>query len=222
MVRMNREDIVQVGASIVFSNHKKKHFFTKVFTELQLDVCLFPFALSVVFCMYILHNLFMAQLSLCISSLLTHRFFPAHLLSLIIAKGVRKERRFKGDHYTRYGQDLTAFGHSFADPSQPAASYGAPTAQPAGAPQPTASADALAGMTGVDELSDSTEVVEMEDVNPSHFQVEKHSWDGLRKIIHSSRKNTGMVVNKAPHDFQFIQKDEASPHSHRIYYLGKH
>ncbi|MED6263684.1 hypothetical protein CHARACLAT_006937 [Characodon lateralis] len=82
--------------------------------------------------------------------------------------------------------------------------------------------DALAGMTGVDELSDSTEVVEMEDVNPSHFQVEKHSWDGLRKIIHSSRKNTGMVVNKAPHDFQFIQKDEASPHSHRIYYLGKH
>ncbi|MEQ2245354.1 hypothetical protein ILYODFUR_026883, partial [Ilyodon furcidens] len=194
-----------------------------------------------------------------------------------------------------YGQDLTAFGHSFADPSQPAASYGAPTAQPAGAPQPTASAfgrgqnhnvlktphliydpswtttlkptggdrlprslgrkcgqvwikvakqlmhkvkrlktddktedgqesirDALAGMTGVDELSDSTEVVEMEDVNPSHFQVEKHSWDGLRKIIHSSRKNTGMVVNKAPHDFQFIQKDEASPHSHRIYYLGKH
>ncbi|MED6251910.1 Dipeptidyl peptidase 9 [Ataeniobius toweri] len=80
--------------------------------------------------------------------------------------------------------------------------------------------DALAGMTGVDELSDSTEVVEMEDVNPSHFQVEKHSWDGLRKIIHSSRKNTGMVVNKAPHDFQFIQKDEASPHSHRIYYLG--
>lgn len=81
--------------------------------------------------------------------------------------------------------------------------------------------EALADMTGVDELSDSTEVVEMEDVNPTQFQVEKHSWDGLRKIIHNSRKNTGVVINKAPHDFQFIQKDEASPHSHRMYYLGK-
>uniref|UniRef100_A0A665V8S7 dipeptidyl-peptidase IV n=1 Tax=Echeneis naucrates TaxID=173247 RepID=A0A665V8S7_ECHNA len=79
---------------------------------------------------------------------------------------------------------------------------------------------ALAGMTGVDELSDSTEVVEMEDVNPTQFQVEKQTWDGLRKIIHNSRKNTGVVINKAPHDFQFVQKDESSPHSHRIYYLG--
>lgn len=76
-------------------------------------------------------------------------------------------------------------------------------------------------MTGVDELSDSTEVVEMEDVNPTQFQVEKHTWDGLRKIIRNSRKNTGVVINKAPHDFHFIQKDEASPHSHRIYYLGE-
>uniref|UniRef100_A0A8C6PX41 dipeptidyl-peptidase IV n=1 Tax=Nothobranchius furzeri TaxID=105023 RepID=A0A8C6PX41_NOTFU len=75
-------------------------------------------------------------------------------------------------------------------------------------------------MTGVDELSDSTEVVEMEDVNPTQFHVEKHSWDGLRKIIHNSRKNTGVVISKAPHDFQFVPKDEASPHSHRIYYLG--
>uniref|UniRef100_A0A669CDC5 dipeptidyl-peptidase IV n=1 Tax=Oreochromis niloticus TaxID=8128 RepID=A0A669CDC5_ORENI len=80
---------------------------------------------------------------------------------------------------------------------------------------------ALAGMTGVDELSDSTEVVEMEDVSSTQFQVEKHTWDGLRKIIHNSRKNTGVVINKAPHDFQFIQKDESSPHSHRIYYLGE-
>uniref|UniRef100_A0A7N6B853 dipeptidyl-peptidase IV n=1 Tax=Anabas testudineus TaxID=64144 RepID=A0A7N6B853_ANATE len=79
---------------------------------------------------------------------------------------------------------------------------------------------ALAGMTGVDELSDSTEVVEMEDVNSTQFQVEKYTWDGLRQIIHNSRKNSGIVINKAPHDFQFIQKDEASPHSHRIYYLG--
>lgn len=79
----------------------------------------------------------------------------------------------------------------------------------------------LAGMMGVDELSDSTEVVEMEDVNPTPFQVEKHTWDGLRKIIHNSRKNAGMIINKAPHDLQFIQKDEASPHSHRVYYLGE-
>uniref|UniRef100_A0A671VBD8 dipeptidyl-peptidase IV n=1 Tax=Sparus aurata TaxID=8175 RepID=A0A671VBD8_SPAAU len=83
------------------------------------------------------------------------------------------------------------------------------------------SSKTLAGMTGVDELSDSTEVVEMEDVNPTQFQVEKHTWDGLRKIIHNSRKHTGVVINKAPHDFQFIQKDETSPHSHRIYYLGE-
>lgn len=76
-------------------------------------------------------------------------------------------------------------------------------------------------MTGVDELSDSTEVVEMEDVNPAQFQVEKHTWDGLRQIIHNSRKNSGVVISKAPHDFQFIQKDEASPHSHRIFYLGE-
>ncbi|XP_076009264.1 dipeptidyl peptidase 9-like [Genypterus blacodes] len=76
-------------------------------------------------------------------------------------------------------------------------------------------------MAGLEELSDSTEVVEMEDVNPNKYQVEKHTWDGLRKIIHKSRKHTGVVINKAPHDFQFVQKlDEGSPHSHRIYYLG--
>lgn len=75
-------------------------------------------------------------------------------------------------------------------------------------------------MTAVDDLSDSTEVVEMEDV-PSQFFVEKHSWDGLREIIHGSRKYSGMIINKAPHDFQFVQKnDELSPHSHRLYYLG--
>uniref|UniRef100_A0A8D3D6P8 dipeptidyl-peptidase IV n=1 Tax=Scophthalmus maximus TaxID=52904 RepID=A0A8D3D6P8_SCOMX len=65
-----------------------------------------------------------------------------------------------------------------------------------------------------------TEVVEMEDVIPTQFQVEKHTWDGLRKIIHQSHKTTGMIISKAPHDFQFIQKDEGSPHSHRVYYLG--
>ncbi|KAF7654816.1 hypothetical protein LDENG_00064390 [Lucifuga dentata] len=82
--------------------------------------------------------------------------------------------------------------------------------------------EAVADMTAVDELSDSTEVVEMEDVNSSRFQVVKYTWDGLRKIIHKSRKNTGVVINKAPHDFHFIQTlDEASPYSHRIYYLGE-
>uniref|UniRef100_A0A8D2ZXD3 dipeptidyl-peptidase IV n=1 Tax=Scophthalmus maximus TaxID=52904 RepID=A0A8D2ZXD3_SCOMX len=75
-------------------------------------------------------------------------------------------------------------------------------------------------MTAVDGLSDSTEVVEMEDV-PSQFFVEKHSWEGLRDIIHCSRKYSGMIANKAPHDFQFVQKkDENGPHSHRLYYLG--
>ncbi|XP_077964366.1 DAZ-associated protein 1 isoform X9 [Gasterosteus aculeatus] len=39
-----------------------------------------------------------------------------------------------------YGQELTAFSHAFADPSQPTASYGAPTAQPAAGPQPAATA----------------------------------------------------------------------------------
>lgn len=73
----------------------------------------------------------------------------------------------------------------------------------------------------VDGLSDSTEVVEMEDV-PSQFFVEKHSWEGLRDIIHCSRKYSGMIANKAPHDFQFVKKrDENGPHSHRLYYLGE-
>lgn len=77
------------------------------------------------------------------------------------------------------------------------------------------------GMTAVDGLSDSTEVVEMEDI-PSQFFVEKHSWEGLRDIIHCSRKYSGMIANKAPHDFQFVQKkDENGLYSHRLYYLGK-
>ncbi|KAM9384560.1 dipeptidyl peptidase 9-like [Pholidichthys leucotaenia] len=80
--------------------------------------------------------------------------------------------------------------------------------------------ESFRGMAGGDELSDSTEVVEMEDVNSTQFQVEKHSWDALRKIVRNSRKNSGVIINKAPHDFQFMLKDETSPHSHRIYYLG--
>lgn len=69
--------------------------------------------------------------------------------------------------------------------------------------------------------SERGDAVEMEDP-ASRFQVQKHSWDGLRNIIHGSRKNSGLIVNKAPHDFQFVQKtDESSPHSHRLYYLGE-
>lgn len=69
--------------------------------------------------------------------------------------------------------------------------------------------------------SDAGDTVEMEDP-ASRFQVQKHSWEGLRNIIHGSRKNSGLIVNKAPHDFQFVQKtDESSPHSHRLYYLGR-
>lgn len=56
----------------------------------------------------------------------------------------------------------------------------------------------------------------------SRFCVQKHSWDGLRSIIHGSRKSSGLIISKAPHDFQFVQKpDESGPHSHRLYYLGK-
>ncbi|XP_028618229.1 dipeptidyl peptidase 9 isoform X1 [Grammomys surdaster] len=55
----------------------------------------------------------------------------------------------------------------------------------------------------------------------ARFCVQKHSWDGLRSIIHGSRKSSGLIVSKAPHDFQFVQKpDESGPHSHRLYYLG--
>lgn len=76
-------------------------------------------------------------------------------------------------------------------------------------------------MTAVDELSDSTEVVEMEDVNFIKFEVDRQTWDSLRKIIHSSRNNSGVFINKPPHGFQFIQEDQASPNSHRIYCLGE-
>uniref|UniRef100_A0A4W3K608 dipeptidyl-peptidase IV n=1 Tax=Callorhinchus milii TaxID=7868 RepID=A0A4W3K608_CALMI len=76
-------------------------------------------------------------------------------------------------------------------------------------------------MAGVESLPESAEVVEMDDT-PTPFYVEKHSWDGVREIIHSSRKYPGIIINKAPHDFQFIPKhDDSGPHSHRVYYLGE-
>ncbi|XP_060037931.1 dipeptidyl peptidase 9 isoform X2 [Erinaceus europaeus] len=55
----------------------------------------------------------------------------------------------------------------------------------------------------------------------ARFQVQKHSWEGLRALIHGSRRHSGLALSKAPHDFQFVQKtDQAGPHSHRLYYLG--
>ncbi|XP_040846591.1 dipeptidyl peptidase 9 isoform X8 [Ochotona curzoniae] len=76
---------------------------------------------------------------------------------------------------------------------------------------------------GAERMSVGAERVGAGDMDPAavRFQVPKHSWDGLRNIIHGSRKHSGLVLNKAPHDFQFVQKtDEAGPHSHRLYYLG--
>ncbi|KAM8940315.1 dipeptidyl peptidase 9 isoform 2-T2 [Pelodytes ibericus] len=56
---------------------------------------------------------------------------------------------------------------------------------------------------------------------PSHFQVERHSWESLREIIHGSRKYSGVMVNKAPHDYLFQpRRDESGTHSHRLYFLG--
>uniref|UniRef100_A0A6I8QND6 dipeptidyl-peptidase IV n=1 Tax=Xenopus tropicalis TaxID=8364 RepID=A0A6I8QND6_XENTR len=55
----------------------------------------------------------------------------------------------------------------------------------------------------------------------SHFKVERHSWEGLREIIHGSRKYSGIMVNKAPHDYHFQpRKDDSGTHSHRLYFLG--
>ncbi|KAL7993024.1 hypothetical protein Chor_017280, partial [Crotalus horridus] len=72
-------------------------------------------------------------------------------------------------------------------------------------------------MTAVDTLPDSAEAVEMEDASTSQFQVEKHSWEGLRDIIHGSRKYTGMIVNKAPHDFQFVRMPYGSRENSLLY-----
>uniref|UniRef100_A0A3B3XBG3 RRM domain-containing protein n=1 Tax=Poecilia mexicana TaxID=48701 RepID=A0A3B3XBG3_9TELE len=66
-------------------------------------------------------------------------FAPATTPTQDLSKAPTGQPDFPYSQYA-YGQDLTAFGHSFGAPSQPAASYGAPTAQPAAAPQPAASA----------------------------------------------------------------------------------
>ncbi|XP_045905372.1 DAZ-associated protein 1 isoform X4 [Micropterus dolomieu] len=66
-------------------------------------------------------------------------FAPATTPTQDLSKAPTGQPDFPYSQYG-YGQDLTAFGHSFADPNQPTATYGAPTAQPAAAPQPAATA----------------------------------------------------------------------------------
>lgn len=53
------------------------------------------------------------------------------------------------------------------------------------------------------------------------FRVQRRSWEELRAVIQGSRRHSGLVLTKAPHDFQFVPRtDPAGPHSHRLYYLG--
>uniref|UniRef100_A0A673XWK3 DAZ-associated protein 1 n=1 Tax=Salmo trutta TaxID=8032 RepID=A0A673XWK3_SALTR len=63
-------------------------------------------------------------------------FVPATTPSQDIGKAPTGQPDFPYSQYG-YGQDLSGFGHTFADPSQQTASYGA---QPAAGPQPTAAA----------------------------------------------------------------------------------
>uniref|UniRef100_A0A3B4BA81 RRM domain-containing protein n=2 Tax=Periophthalmus magnuspinnatus TaxID=409849 RepID=A0A3B4BA81_9GOBI len=67
-------------------------------------------------------------------------FAPATTPTQDLSKAPTGQPEFPYSQYG-YGQELTAFTHSFADPTQPPASYGTPTAQaPAPAPQPAPSA----------------------------------------------------------------------------------
>ncbi|XP_055020516.1 DAZ-associated protein 1 isoform X4 [Boleophthalmus pectinirostris] len=67
-------------------------------------------------------------------------FAPATTPTQDLSKAPTGQPDFPYSQYG-YGQELTAFTHSFADPTQPPASYGTPTAQaPAPAPQPAPSA----------------------------------------------------------------------------------
>ncbi|KAM4707534.1 dipeptidyl peptidase 9 isoform 2-T4 [Discoglossus pictus] len=78
---------------------------------------------------------------------------------------------------------------------------------------------AVDSLMSVELLSERTE--EDMEAGSAPFRVERHSWEGLRDIIHGSRKYSGIMVNKAPHDYHFQQrKDENIIHSHRLYYLG--
>uniref|UniRef100_A0A4W5PMA1 DAZ-associated protein 1 n=1 Tax=Hucho hucho TaxID=62062 RepID=A0A4W5PMA1_9TELE len=64
-------------------------------------------------------------------------FAPATTTTQDMSKAPTGQPDFPYSQYG-YGQDLSGFGHTFADPSQQTASYGAPTAQPAVGPQATA------------------------------------------------------------------------------------
>ncbi|XP_028818230.1 DAZ-associated protein 1 isoform X1 [Denticeps clupeoides] len=65
-------------------------------------------------------------------------FAPATTPTQDMSKAPAGQPDFPYSQYG-YGQDLSGFGHSFGDPSQQTASYAAPSAQPAAAPQPAAS-----------------------------------------------------------------------------------
>ncbi|XP_042563148.1 DAZ-associated protein 1 isoform X4 [Clupea harengus] len=64
-------------------------------------------------------------------------FAPATTPTQDMSKAATGQPDFPYSQYG-YGQDLTGFGHSFADPTQQAASYAAPTAQPSAGPQAAA------------------------------------------------------------------------------------
>lgn len=66
-------------------------------------------------------------------------FAPATTPTQDLSKAPTGQPDFPYSQYG-YGQDLTAFSHSFADPTQQTASYGAPTAQPTAAQQSAANA----------------------------------------------------------------------------------
>ncbi|KAG8454462.1 hypothetical protein GDO86_000908 [Hymenochirus boettgeri] len=71
----------------------------------------------------------------------------------------------------------------------------------------------------VDLISDK--VVDENEKGTHHFKVKRHSWEGLREIIQGSRKYSGIMVNKAPHDYHFqpLKENSGTP-SHRLYFLG--
>uniref|UniRef100_A0A673NE91 DAZ-associated protein 1 n=1 Tax=Sinocyclocheilus rhinocerous TaxID=307959 RepID=A0A673NE91_9TELE len=65
-------------------------------------------------------------------------FAPATTPSQDLSKAAPAQPDFSYSHYG-YGQDLSAFGHSFADPSQQTASYAAAPSAPSSGAQPAAS-----------------------------------------------------------------------------------
>ncbi|XP_063057131.1 DAZ-associated protein 1 isoform X12 [Engraulis encrasicolus] len=64
-------------------------------------------------------------------------FAPATTPTQELSKAAAGQPEFSYSQYG-YGQDLSGFGHTFADPNQQPASYAPPTAQPSAGPQPAA------------------------------------------------------------------------------------